>query len=220
MIAITGDTRGIEALYQLSQNDIINSMSKSDFLLILGKCGITEAHTDFHENILMYRDLPCSIMFLDGPHDDYDLLSDHPVFPWNGGMTQNISRSITHLMRGQVFTMGGKTFLTMGGGTTPGRDDFGKYYTWWPEQDIFPQEILAAEYNLAEHGNKVDYVFTCECPTSWKSEISGFRTSCSDSLEHLMDKVEYRHWYFSDIVHHELPEHSATALYQEVIVLE
>ena len=220
MIAVTGDTRGIEALYQLSQNETIRSMSKNDFLLVLGNCGITEVHTDFHENILMYRDLPCSVMYLDGPHDDYDLLSDYPLFPWNGGMTQNISRYLVHLIRGQVFTMGGKRFLAMGGGTTPGRDEIGKFYDWWPEQDIFPAELDCALENLDAVGGKVDYVFSCECPTSWKGPVKGAKTSCSDALENILAHADYGHWYFSNPSYVQLPDLRATGLSHEVILLE
>lgn len=220
MIAVTGDTRGIEALYVLSQDEAIRSMSKNDYLLVLGNCGITEAHTDFQENIQLYRDLPCSVMYLDGPHDDYDLLSDHPLFPWNGGMTQNISRYLIHLVRGQVFTMGGKRFLTMGGGTTPGRDETGMFYDWWPEQDIFPAELDAALENLDAVGGRVDYVFSCECPTSWKASVKGVRTPCSEALEKILAHADYGHWFFSNPVYTELPEARATGLSHEVRILE
>lgn len=194
-------------------------MDKGDYLIVLGNCGITAAHTDFSENVRMYRDLPCSVLYLDGAHDDYDLLSDHPLFPWNGGMTQNISRYLTHLIRGQVFTIGGKTFLAMGGSTTPGRREDGKYYDWWPEQDIFPTELDEAFANLDAVGRKVDYVLSCECPTSWKEYVHGARTPCSAALERLLSYTEYGHWYFSADLKTEIPEHRATALGQEVIIL-
>ena len=219
MIAVTGDTRGIEALYQLSHDPTVCSMGKNDFLIVLGNCGITEARTDFHENVLLYRDLPCSVLYLDGAHDDYDLLADHPLFPWNGGMTQNISRYLTHLVRGQVFTLGGKRFFVMGGSTTPGRDDRGKYYEWWPEQDIFPAEMDEAYANLKANGNRADYVLTCECPTSWKTYVRGVKTPCSESLEELLAHVDYGHWFFSSDRLTEIPEHRATAVGHEVVVL-
>lgn len=219
MIVVTGDSLGIDALYNLAHDETVCSMSKSDYLVVLGNCGIMQAHTDFQENILIYRDLPCSVLFLDGGHDDYDLIADHPLFPWNGGMVQNISRGLTHLMRGQVFTIGGRTLLTMGGSTTPGRDDVGKYYDWWPEQDIFPPEVEVAERNLSAVGDCVDLVLTCECPTSWKSRINGMPTPCSDALERILGVVDYGHWYFSGPSLTELPDVSATMVGHEVVAL-
>lgn len=219
MIALTGNTLGIEALYSLSKNPLISSMSESDYLIVLGNCGVMQARTDFRENILMYRDLPCSVLFLDGSHDDYDLIADYPVFPWNGGMTQNISRGITHLMRGQVYSLGGKKIFTMGGSTTPGRKDIGRYYDWWPEQDIFPEETNEALNNLSKVGNKVDYVLTCECPGSWKNKTGGVKTPCSEALEKILSAADYGHWYFSDYESRTFPEINATALSAEVTEL-
>ncbi|MCQ2079826.1 MAG: hypothetical protein MJZ38_07220 [archaeon] len=219
MLAVSGGSLGFEGLYRLSQDEVVQSMGKSDYLIILGNCGVTEVHADFYDNLALYRDLPCSVLFLDGSTDDYDLLSDHPLFPWNGGMTQSMSRGITHLMRGQVFRIDGRTILTMGGCSTVGRTDLGKYYDWYPEQDIFPADLQAAESNLEEVDGKVDLVLTCDCPASWRA---GSATDClqtSRCLDDLASLVTYRHWYFSNPVQMELPTVSATGVAQTCIII-
>ena len=72
---------------------------------------------------------------------------------------------------------------------------------------------------LKENGNRVDYILTCECPTSWKTYVRGVKTPCSESLEELLAHVDYGHWFFSSDRLTEIPEHRATAVGHEVVVL-
>ena len=62
MIAVTGSTVGKDGTARLLKDDTVRSMSKSDFLIILGGCGVTEARADFGARVKEYRDLPCSIL--------------------------------------------------------------------------------------------------------------------------------------------------------------
>ncbi len=190
MIAVTGDSRGEAGYERLVSDPVVNRMRKEDYLVILGGCGVTEPRADLDKVITAYRDLPCSVLFLDGAYDDYDLLSEYPLFPWNGGKIQVFSRGIYHLMRGQVFTLGGRRFFTMGGAVTPDRSESEKYWSWWPEQDITDEDLIEAKKNLLNVGNKVDYVLSSACPRTWKNDGS-------EMLDRILDKVDYGHWYFS-----------------------
>lgn len=188
MIAVTGDSRGEAGYKHISSDPLVRRMGKEDYLVILGGCGVSEPHIDLDSVISAYRDLPCSVLFLDGVYDDYDLLSEYPVFPWNGGNVQSISRGIYHLMRGQVFTLEGMRILTMGGGLSKDRPDSEKYWTWWPEQEISEKDIDEAGHNLTRAGGKVDCVFTSACPSIWAED--GDRM-----LDRLVGMVDYRRWY-------------------------
>ena len=57
-----------------------------------------------------------TILFVDGNHENFDLLNAFPVTEWNGGKVHVIRKNIIHLMRGQVFTIEGIRFFTFGGG--------------------------------------------------------------------------------------------------------
>ena len=48
-----------------------------------------------------YNDKPWTTLFCDGNHDNFDLLSKHPVEEWNGGKVHRIRPKVLHLMRGQ-----------------------------------------------------------------------------------------------------------------------
>lgn len=43
-------------------------------------------------------------LFIDGNHENFDLLDRMPVESWNGGKIR-VGDSAIHLMRGQVFTL-------------------------------------------------------------------------------------------------------------------
>ena len=190
MIAVTGDSRGEAGYERLASDPVVSTMGKEDYLIILGGCGITEPRIDLDETISAYRDLPCSVLFLDGAYDDYDLLSEYPLFPWNGGKIQVFSRGISRLMRGQVFTLEGKRILTMGGAVSEDRSDSERYWSWWPEQEISEDDLNEAGKNLQSVGNRVDYVFSSACPRTWNDNGDAM-------LDRVLGMVDYGHWYFS-----------------------
>lgn len=198
MLAVAGPVRDREAPEALARDPLVASMGKGDFLLILGGSGVFEPRRDRMESIRRLSCLPCTVLFLDGASDDYDAVDDYPEFPWNGGMTNDVWRGVRRLCRGQVFAIDGHTFAVMGGACTPGRDDRGKYWDWWPEQDPSAGEVSDAVSNLAGHGGKVDFVFSCECPTEWISRTGGpGRSAASDACSAVLSHCSYGHWYFS-----------------------
>lgn len=199
MFAVTGGSWGQEGLERLQEDRTVSSMSKRDFLIVLGDCGVFVPRVELSESAASYRSLPCSVLFLDGSRDDYDAVADQPAFPWNGGLVHTVSRGVTHLLRGQVFRLGGLSLLTVGGATTPGRTDAGKYWDWWPGQDVSAEDAETALRNIGKAGGGVDLVLSCECPSSWKSSVGeGVATVSSDVLETISRKVPYGHWYFGN----------------------
>lgn len=197
MIALTGSTVGGPG--RLSGDPTVGSMSKRDFLVILGGTDIGAPRSVLDTVLPAYRDLPCSVLFIDGVGDDHDLYAEYPARPWNGGLAQWFCRGVMRLCRSQVFTISDMVVLTMGGGTAPGRDDAGKYYDWWPEQDITGEDVDLAVCNL---GNRTaDLVLSDVSPGS------------DASLSELSGRIPYRRWFFSDGGGNpELPESRASGI--------
>lgn len=204
MLAVTGSTWGPEDLRRVAEDPVTQTMSRSDFLVILGDSGVFRPRADLRANLGPYRDLPCSVLFLDGSRDDYDVADGHPPFPWNGGKTQSVCRGVTRLMRGQVFSLCGLSVLTLGGAPTPGRSDEGKYWDWWPEQDPARADAEEAVRNASRAGGSVDVVLTCDCPRAWKRRVSAYDegallpSAASDVLQSVLDSVGYGRWYFGN----------------------
>lgn len=219
MFAAAAGFSGPLGLSGLESDPAVASMSKNDFLVILGDSGVFAPRADLRRIAEEYRSLPCSVLFLDGPGDDYDLIGDYPPFPWNGGTVHTVSRGLIHLTRGQVFRLGGKTVLTMGGKTVPGRTDAGRYWDWWPEQDSSQEDADTACGNVRKAGGKADIVLTCDCPRSWKRYASGSDVPQSaEVLESVLRRIGYGHWYFAgDGSGEEFPEVRATAVFRRII---
>ena len=55
---------------------------------------------------------------MDGNHENFDILYKYPVEKWNDGKIHRITPNIVHLMRGEIYSIEGKTIFTFGGGTT------------------------------------------------------------------------------------------------------
>ena len=148
-----------------------------------------------------------TICFIDGNHENFALLNAYPEEVWNGGKVHRIRRNIIHLMRGQIFTLEGRTFFTMGGAFSPDRLTGGRWLPgvdYWEEEIPSEQELEEGRRNLARYGNRVDYVLTHTAPKSvvWRiglrnGFLMGEQDRClTDFLDELRYGLDYRHWYF------------------------
>lgn len=97
MIYITGDTHGTRNFYKLLDNRF-KSLTKKDYILICGDCGVLFDPVKSSHMINLYTYLPYTVLFIDGNHENYDMLAEYAVSSWNGGKVQFISDSIIHLM--------------------------------------------------------------------------------------------------------------------------
>ena len=132
MIYITGDTHGVNDFAKLLDNKY-KYLSKCDYVIICGDCGIL-FDKDSSRVINLYEYLPFSILFVDGNHENFDLLNSYPIEVWNGGKVHRISENIFHLMRGQVFEIDGYKFLTFGGALSFDRNRRVEGKTWWAQE--------------------------------------------------------------------------------------
>ena len=53
-----------------------------------------------------------------GNHENYDALRKYPQEEWQGGNVRRIRPSVILLERGQIFSLAGKRFFTMGGASS------------------------------------------------------------------------------------------------------
>lgn len=117
-IYITGDTHGTfdlrKVVYFFKGRE--EEFSRDDYLIIcgdVGVCGFMASDEAKTRDIL--RNLPVTVLFVDGNHENFEQLNSYAVEIWNGGKVHFIESNIIHLMRGQVFEIDGKEFFTFGG---------------------------------------------------------------------------------------------------------
>lgn len=167
----------------------------------------------------LYHEKPFTTLFIDGNHENFDVLNSYPVEEWNGGFVHKIRPDIIHLMRGQVYTIEGKTFFTMGGATSIDKHTRIEGKSWWKEELPTYEECNAALDKLDEVGWKVDYVITHSAPDNILYRINPtFGHDIITNLLFTIDKqLEFKHWYFGHYHIDQRIDDLHTCLYQNVV---
>jgi hypothetical protein len=159
MIFVTGDTHGghdCNKLLTLKQKN--PALTREDFVIVAGDFGGVWSKGELQRNLAKYKRLPYTVLFADGNHENFDLLNAMPVEIWNGGKIHRVADTIFHLMRGQVFTICGKTFFVFGGAESVDKQWRIAGKSWWPQEVPNYADYDEAYENLKAHGDKVDYI--------------------------------------------------------------
>lgn len=227
MIYVTGDTHRTDLFYIHNFCDIHPELTKNDYIIIAGDFGGVWAKETLERDLKPFAELPATILFVDGNHENFDLINAYPVEIWNGGKVHKIKPDIIHLMRGQVFEIDGKTIFTFGGATSIDRDYRVEGESWWAQELPTYEELDEGIANLKRYGNKVDYIITHSCGqcalTYPQLRIAaGIKTMCPEShlLSNFEDIVQFKHWYFGHFhIDAELSD-KYTALLHNIVRLE
>ena len=227
MIYITGDTHGQDDFAKLlCFADAHPELTKKDYMIVAGDFGAIWDTETLEEDLRPYKELPFTTLFVDGNHENFDMLGAYPVEIWNGGKVHKISQDIIHLMRGQVFEIEGKTFFTFGGAASTDRYRRINGIDWWPQELPTHDELDEGIENLKRYNNGVDYIITHSCDEKalWYPPLRarGVKREISPEnqmLSYFEDIVKYRHWYFG---HYHMDgdlTDKKTVLFQNVICI-
>jgi len=202
MIYVTGDTH-IPVDIQKLKTELFpeqRQLTKSDYVIICGDFGGVWADSAEDQYWLKWLDKKnFTTLFVDGNHENHRMLNEkYEVVPFCGGKAHRIMDSVYHLMRGQVFTIDGLKFFTMGGAASHDRQCRREGVSWWPEELPSDSEYEEAIANLERHGREVDYIITHCAPDSIQRQISDYYKSdrLTGFLEEVKNQVSYKHWYF------------------------
>lgn len=170
-----------------------------------------------------------TLLFVDGNHENFDRLygGEFEVVDFHGGKAHKIAENIYHLIRGYVFELCGKKFFAFGGAgshdiadgnldksdyTSP--KEFQKTYkawqragkqfrinheSWWSQELPDKEELSRGRKNLAEHGNRVDFVISHCLPqalTQFLPDSGGNTNVLTDYFDDLMQNgLQFGAWY-------------------------
>lgn len=227
MIYVTGDTHRQQDFAKLLRFARENpQLTKKDYVIIAGDFGGVWDQSTLEEDLRPYEALPFSVLFVDGNHENFDLLNSYRVDEWHGGKVHLIKPDIIHLMRGQVFELEGNTIFTFGGATSIDRYMRQEGITWWKEEMPSFEELDEGIANLKRYGNSVDYVITHSCgeralmypPLRTRTFQMGLYPE-NQMLSYFEDILSYRHWYFGHFHMDGRLREDMTVLYQEIIPL-
>jgi hypothetical protein len=198
-VYVTGDVHGTAGLPRLLA---ITGLGPRDLLVVLGDFGLVwDGSPREKRDLARLSALPFRVLFVDGNHENFDLLARLPVVTLFGGRAGKVTDRVYHLRRGEIYAIGGRSIFVFGGGyskdhalRTPGVD-------WWPAEAPTEQEKENALANLARVGWRVDFVLTHVPDMGDQREIAArFGVEPDDDpaalfLEQLKGRLAYGRWY-------------------------
>jgi predicted phosphodiesterase len=183
MIYVTGDCHRDFSRF-IQEPEV--SLEKGDYVIVCGDFGLLWVKDkNFERHLSALSELPYTILWVQGNHENYNMIEEYPVEMWKGGKVRHIVRDkIILLERGQVFEIEGKTFFTFGGASShdiqggilnrgdPAFEDLrmevirsGLPYrilneSWWKQELPTEKELQEGRDNLKKVNYKVDYVIS------------------------------------------------------------
>ena len=132
MIYITGDTHGdidrfkkFKKLFPKYKNHIF----------VCGDFGFVWNGSDQEkEQIKKLEKYDCVIMFVEGTHDNLDLLSQYPEEEYCGGRVKRLSPNMLWMQRGEIYEIEGQKVFALGGGESHDADEREAGVNWWPDE--------------------------------------------------------------------------------------
>ena len=201
------------------------NLTKDDYVIISGDFGGVWSQGKTDEYIIKtYERRNFTTLFVDGNHENHDALDQYPVEEWHGGKIHRISGTVIHLLRGQVFEIGGRTFFTMGGAESTDKGYRKEGLSWWAREMPSDAEYEEALKNLAAHGFKVDYIVSHCAPEDYlyftEMDVARRPNRLTEFFSELITdhNISYEGWYFGHY-HEDSDFDNFHCLYKRVIEL-
>ena len=210
MIYITGDIHCPIDVHKLNTREFPQqkNMTKKDYLIICGDVGLTWYYkTDkrIKEDLYWqkwFNSKKFTTLFIDGNHENFDILNNLEQVNMFGGKVGKVSDSIYHLKRGEIYTIEDKKFFCFGGAESIDKSKRIEKYDWWKEELPTQEELNYALANLKKHKNKVDYIISHCGSNKTQSKIQKYNSDIlSNFFDNIEDIVKFKHWYFG---HHHI----------------
>ena len=218
MIYVTGDVHG--ELERFSKFKKLFGRRK-DYCLVCGDFGfVWDGSEEEQKKLQKLSRLRCTILFVEGTHDNLDALSRFPLEEFCGGMARRILDNVFWLQRGYVFDIAGKTVFAMGGGDSHDAEERVAGVNWWPNELPSSEEFARARNSLAQHDNHVDLIITHANPRVELGRI-GEKSERADALTtflgELVKNVRFSHWYFGSEHVDKRISAKMTAVFEKII---
>lgn len=225
-IFITGDTHCDYDWHKLNTTNFPEqkNLTKDDYVIITGDFGGVWGQDKTDKYIIKtYEKRNFTTLFVDGNHENHDALDGFPVEEWHGGKIHRISNTVIHLMRGQVYEIGGKTFFTMGGAQSTDKIYRKEGISWWARELPSDEEYSEAISNLEKHDFKVNFIVTHCAPEDYAYyytdlDISRKINKMTTFLSGLITEhdISFDGWYFGHY-HEDIDFDNFHCLYQRIV---
>ena len=201
MIYITGDTHIPIDITKLGSKRFPEQkeMTEKDYLIICGDFGgIFSGDNEEKYWLKWLANKNFTTLFVDGNHENFDLLEQYPKVTFCKGNAHKINDKIYHLMRGEIFVIDGKKIFSFGGASSHDKNFRTEGKSWWKQELPSEREYQNAFDNLKKSDNKVDIIVTHCAPTVIQREIDPLykADTLTDFLQGIKSNIKYNKWFF------------------------
>lgn len=222
MIYVTGDTHADIDIGKLSTTKFPQqkTLTKEDYLIVCGDFGLVwdgSRREIYWQDWLTDKNF--TTLWVDGNHENFDILYEFPLIDKFGGKVREIAPGIFHLDRGQVLTIDDKKIFVMGGARSHDKMYRIEHISWWKEEMPSNEEMERAICLLETNDWTVDYVLTHCAPRSVQSMIADWYENdpLVSFLERVRADLNFKKWYFGHYhIDRQLNE-QFVALYNKVV---
>lgn len=209
-IFITGDIHGSVDIHKLNSKNFPEGLelTRDDYVIICGDFGLVwggKYQKEFNWWIKWLNDRKWTTLFVDGNHENFDLLNAYPVEEWHGGKIHRISQNIIHLMRGEIFDICGYSFFAFGGAFSHDVIYRIENMSWWQNELPTHEEVQNGIDHLKAHDFKVDVILTHDAPSDVIQVLNYHNASMEIYdpqyehiqlfLQYVKENVDFKAWF-------------------------
>lgn len=197
MVYITGDLHGDIDRFRKPE---FSKLKKGDTLIVCGDFGFIWNDSRNEKKILKWLGKrKYNIAFIEGCHDNYDLLGQYEETEWCGGKVHNISGRLFHMIRGSVYTIENQTFFAFGGGESDDYEERIAEDKWWQEEQPSKDEVDTAVENLNKADFTIDYIITHDAPRALNGAVdidADKQSYIHVFLDIVCKQCNFKMWFF------------------------
>ena len=201
MIYITGDTHIPVDIQKLSTGRFPEQkeMTKNDYVIICGDFGgVWDGSNEEKYWIKWLKNKNFTTLFVDGNHENFDMLNCLPKVDFCGGVVGKVDDGIYHLMRGEAYVIDGKKIFTFGGASSHDKEFRTEGKNWWTEELPSKDEMDRAIESLERINWQANMVITHCAPTSIQKIIDASyeENILTEFLDSIKEKLKFDKWFF------------------------
>jgi len=202
MIFITGDIHGGLDISKFNADNfpIQTSLSRSDYVIICGDFGFVWNRSREERYWQKWLDeKPWTTLWIDGNHENFNLLKEYPVENLYGGKVQKITNNIIHLCRGNVFEIDGRKIFAFGGAESHDKQFRRLGVSLWKEEMPSPEEMEQGRKALDAVNWHVDTIITHSFSSNIQNHLFKNMEYGNNALNSYFDeidsKLDFNMWF-------------------------
>lgn len=202
MIFITGDIHGDYDIHKFSTKNfpMQKRLTRSDYMIICGDFGLVWDNSKSERYWLNWLEQKTwTTLFIDGNHENFDLLESYPLTEWNGTQVHQITEHIIHLCRGSVFELENKRFFAFGGAESHDKKFRKKGISFWEQEMPNSQEMQHGRENLEKINWQTDIIITHTLPHHLQAKLFKHQDYKNNALTKYFDEIEtklnFKFWF-------------------------